>query len=214
MIVTPPWSAGRPASTSVFGKPSPIPLTMKVCGMNSSGLGRTFVEGVRDLRRVGRVECQEDFLVDVGDVERVDGRAPAGGLVATLDDARGAGEADAGDVHHAGDDEVNLVEGRRLVEREVRVVDQHRQTVVGLRAVEDPPVTAGLGGIELERLLEQRDLRERRAQVDQRRLEVPGRSCRPAALRRPAAPASRGERLPPGGIEIAGSNARCGRDRC
>ena len=113
-----------------------------------------------------RVERQP-LLIDVGDVHRVGGGAPADPRVAAEHDAGHAGEGDAEGVHRrpavavgAGDHtEVRLVERARVAEGEVGVVGEDRPAGVGDLAARHPPVAAAPALPPLQRVAEQGDLR-------------------------------------------------------
>ena len=106
---------------------------------------------LRDRLRIPEVVAEEvavriarDVLeIPIGDVRRVGRRSPGDVLVVPLHHARSAGEADAGDVRVAAPVfrvDVQLVEGRRAAEAQVRIVRQDRVAGVGDRAVDYPLV--------------------------------------------------------------------------
>src|SRR6266545_6695850 len=114
-----------------------------------------------DLRRLGvalvdrgdgnAAREHELLRVDVGDVLRIDRRAPRDVAVRAVHQRRGAGERDAVESQalgrRAGDVEADLVEDGGRLEREVRIVGDHRPSARRLRARDDPDVRAlGRGG--------------------------------------------------------------------
>ena len=97
-----------------------------------------------DGETAGRVRVDgEPLLEHVGDIHRVEGRAPSGVAGVAEDHERNAREAGADDVEAgvAGPQMV-LVEGRRRAESEMRVVGEQRPAGDGVGSVDRPFVAA------------------------------------------------------------------------
>jgi hypothetical protein len=143
----------------------------------------------RQLELLAALAEHVDLVLEhVGHVHRVRGRAPAHALVLAEDHAGHAREADAAHVERPGDgvarDEVPFVERRGRVEREVRIVRDHRRAGRAVPRRDAPLVAADEALAPLERLREARHFREALAHARRRRAG-PGEALRVERAPRP-----------------------------